>query len=146
MIPRYSFGASAKKAKKRAKWLFESLEDEGSQIVVPAVALSEYLTKVDRNQQKGVVASLGTRFIIAPFDVKCAALAAFLFSEGQGVVKKGQKGSRAMLRADSLIIATAVCHGVSIFYSGDKDCRKLAKRVPQLTVLDLPTVPLSLFD
>lgn len=135
-----------KEQKSRAKWLFQSLEDEDSQIIVPAVALSEYLTKVGQGHQKDVIASLATRFIIAPFDVKCVALAATLFSEGQGIVTKGRKGNRSMLRADSLIIATAACQGASAFYSGDANCRKLAERVPRLEVFDLPSIAPSLFD
>ncbi len=131
--------------KKRANWLFQSLEEEDSQIVVPAVALSEYLTRVDSDNHKNVIASLTVRFIISPFDVKCAALAARLFADGRGLIKKGTKGSRAVLRADAMIIASAASHGARHFYSGDAACRKLAGRVPGLIVDDLPKIPPNLF-
>lgn len=130
---------------KRAKWLFQEFEQEGSQIILPSVALSEYLTKVQENDQKDVVASLTTRFIVAPFDVRCAALAATLFSRGASSRPKNKKGARTILRADTMIIATAVVHGARVFYSGDKKCRKLAATNPQWDVKDVPKIPPHLF-
>jgi predicted nucleic acid-binding protein len=136
----------SQKQLQRAQWLFQGLEQEEAQIVVPAVALSEFLTAVGPKDQENVVTTLTARFIIAPFDVKCAALAARLFSEGKGVVKRGKPGGRSTLRADALIIASAALSGARTFYSGDAKCRKLAQRVSQLTVHDLPTIPPTLFE
>ncbi|NOX57876.1 MAG: PIN domain-containing protein [Planctomycetes bacterium] len=130
---------------KQAKWLFQELGESGSQIILPSVALSEYLTKVEEDEQRSVIAKLTTRFIVAPFDVKCASLAAILFAKGKKNRPKGVAGARSFLRADAMIIATAVTHGAKIFYSGDKKCRKLASSLPQLDVKGLSDIPPNLF-
>ena len=132
--------------KKRTGWLFQELDESKAQVIVPAVALSEYLTKVQPNEQRDVIATLAARFIIAPFDVECAALAAQLFSQGRGIVKGKTRGGRSTLRADALIIATAAVHGAEAFYSGDAICRKMASLVPRLEVLDVPKQPPDLFS
>ncbi|MCH7703062.1 MAG: PIN domain-containing protein [Planctomycetes bacterium] len=130
----------------RAKWLFLELEEQGAQVLLPSVALAEYLTPVDVDKQGEVISTLNTRFIIPPFDVKCAALASRLFRQGKSRVKKGAKDSRRSLRADTLIIATAAVHGARVFYSNDKRCRKLVSDcVPRLEAKDLPTMAPNLF-
>lgn len=133
----------------QARFLFDQLEDENAQVLLPAIALSEYLTPIPQQLHNKAIAELKRRFIIAPFDVKCASLAATLFVEGKEMRKSdgemGQTDARKCLRADALIVATAVCHGARVLYSGDSRCRKLAQKVPNLDVRDLPTIPNSLW-
>jgi hypothetical protein len=105
--------------KQRAKWLFEELGEDEAQIVLPSVALSEYLTPVDPKKHRDVIARLNERFIIASFDVTCAGLAASLFSQGKPIRKTRVPETRKILRADCLIIASAAMFGAREFYSGD---------------------------
>src|SRR5207247_2316967 len=111
---------------KRARWLFEQFEQENAQVIVPSVAVAEYLSPADPKDHAGIVAAITARFVVPPFDVRCAALAAALFNTGQTGRPKGEVNARKALRADSLIIATASTHGARVFYSGDSRCRKLA--------------------
>jgi predicted nucleic acid-binding protein len=131
---------------KRARWLFEELEHDECQVVLPAVALSEYLTPIPADRHDEVTAALSTRFQICPFDVRCAAVAARLWTEGRRVRAKGVPDGRKTLRADCLIVATAHCHQAEEFYSSDAQCRKLAERLGRWAVRDLPEIPPSLFE
>lgn len=133
--------------RKRAKWLFEQLEEDDAQIIIPSVALSEYLTPVEPQRHADVIAQLTNRFLVHPFDVRCASVAASLFQKGKTQLSpKPKKGARACLRADCFIIATAAIYGAKIFYSGDKNCRKLASSATKLTVRDLPTMAPTLYS
>lgn len=130
---------------KHAAWLFQELDDTNAQVIVPSVALAEYLVPFDPKKHADVVAPLAKRFIIAPFDVKCAALAARLFVEGKEDREMSVENARNLLKADSLIIATAAVNGARLFYSEDEQCRKLAERA-NLTAKALPTIAPDLFS
>lgn len=131
---------------KRADWLFGSFEENGTQVIVPTVSLAEYLIPSDPMKHNDIVAPLAKRFILAPFDARCAPLAARLFAHGKEERKMGVENARNLLRSDSLIIATAAVHGATTFYSDDALCRNLAKRVPRLLVEGLPTIAPDLFS
>jgi len=128
---------------KRAKWLFEFLDAEKAQIIIPTVVVSEYLTPVDESRHLSVISTLNDRFIISPFDILSSSLAAKLFTLGKPLRKGGEPGGRACLRADTMIIATAKTHGAHTLYSGDAECRELAQKVMRSE--DLPEKPVDLF-
>jgi predicted nucleic acid-binding protein len=130
----------------RAKWLFQQLEGELAQILVPSVAISEYLVRVKPEDHAGTLASLSERFIIAPFDARCASRAAQLFLEGKDDREMGVNDARKTLRADCMIIATAIAFGATRFYSGDEGCRKLAGKWKRWIVEDMPSQGPTLFD
>ena len=129
----------------KAKWLFQRLEDDSAQVILPSIALSEYLTPMPPRQHRDVIAALSSRFIIAPFDVRCAGLSAQLFAEGKDLRTMSRKGVRKCLRADCHIVATAIVHGARVLYSDDKDCRNLASKDPRITALRIPDIPPDLF-
>ena len=79
---------------KRARWLFEQIEQLESQVVVPCVALSEYLVPADPSLHLGIIDALSKRFILAPFDVRCASLAAQLFVKGKTMRDMGKPDAR----------------------------------------------------
>lgn len=131
---------------KRANWLIDSLDETKAQIIFPSVCVAEYLNPFDSSNHSDVIAELAKRFILAPFDVRCAALAARLFSQGKGERDMDAKNTRNLLKSDSLIIATAAVHGARMFYSDDAQCRKLAERAKTLKVDGLPTVAPDLWS
>ena len=112
----------------QARWLFQELEDEDAQIIVPSVVLAEFLTKVEDANRLAVVSAVSGRFRVVPFDIKAAALAAELFVAGRAARTMKKTGSRNCLKADSMIVASAKVHGARTFYTDDGDCLKLAKR------------------
>jgi predicted nucleic acid-binding protein len=130
----------------RAKWLIDQLEAEDAQIIVPSIVLSEYLCEIPAADHPATIAAFTKRFLVMPFDVLCTSVAAELFEHGKAGRPKGIPGSRKVLRADAMIIATAARHGAKVFYSHDRDCRSLAKKITTWEVRDLPDQPNHLFD
>lgn len=128
----------------RVRWLFEELQQQDAQIIVPTIAIAEYLTPVARHDHAAVIHDLSQRFIIPVFDVRAASLAAHLFNVGNNTRPKNIPGGRTCLRADSIIIASAHASGATTFYSDDAQCRALAKEY--MTAADLPTIPPTLFS
>lgn len=124
----------------RATWLFDELSDKRAQVILPSVSLAEYLAASDPSKYSDIVAPLSTRFFIAPFDVQCAGLAAKLFRKGKEEREMDVEDSRNMLKADSLIVATAAVHGASMLYSHDAQCRQLASHAGRLRAADLPEI------
>lgn len=147
---KHSFGGVRKvgppEQLQRAKWLIDFLEAEDAQIIVPAIVLSEYLCPIDVADHPATIAAFTKRFLVLPFDVLCASIAAELFQQGNVGRVKGAPDARKVLRADSLIVATAARHGAKVFYSHDRDCRSLAKKITTWEVRDLPNQPDHLFD
>ncbi|MBI4579501.1 MAG: hypothetical protein HY718_07360 [Planctomycetes bacterium] len=78
----------------RARWLFQKLEEEEAQVILSSVALAEYLTPVPPDEHRDVIAALTKRFIVPPFDVRCASLAASLFAEGKNLRQMDKRGAR----------------------------------------------------
>lgn len=128
----------------RAKWLFDALERDQAQIIIPSVAVSEYLTALDAKSHGDTLAEITARFDVRPFDVHCASKAATLFVEGREAREMETENVRKCLRADSFIVATAVCAGATVLYSHDSDIRNLAERAG-MAAEDLPTIPPDLF-
>lgn len=113
----------------RAEWLFEELEAENAQVLVPTIVVAEYLVPVEKRYHAATIEAIHRRFLVKPFDVECASLAAELFNIGKPLRKSNVHMGREVLRADTLIIATARVHKAKVLYSDDDTCRKLANHV-----------------
>lgn len=131
---------------KRAEWLFKQFAEDKSEIIVPTVALTEYIRPYNTSEARAeIIVTFEERFLVMPFDTKCAELAARLFRAGQDHREMKIEGSRNQLNADSLIIATAASNGADCIYSNNADFRKLAEVHKRWTVSDLPDAPRDLF-
>lgn len=113
----------------RGAFLFTELNEDKAQIVLPAIVVAEYLGPIPPEQQSEVTAAISERFIVVPFDLRSAAISARLFEEGKAQLPPGKPGARRQLKADAMIIATAVAHGAREFYSEDEACLRLAGTV-----------------
>src|SRR5688500_7527871 len=80
---------------KKAQWLFRQFTARKTQVILPSVALAEYLTNVQAADQPNVIAELKERFLIMPFDETCAVWATELFRHGLKMRTKGVEGGRA---------------------------------------------------
>ena len=128
----------------RAKWLFGQFTKRRTQVIVSAVAVSEYLTAIEQASHASVIAEMEKRFLIMPFNEHCASLAASLFQMGLKMRLKNEPGGRPILRADTMVVATAKTFGAGTLYSGDDACRRLAIKAG-LKALDLPEPERDLF-
>lgn len=128
-----------------AKWLFDQFTARKTQVILADIAVSEYLTAIDPEQHSQVVETLKKRFLLCPFTTDCASQAAKLFRAGKQLRVQGIPGGRAILRADSLIVATAKIHGAGCLYSNDNDCRELANTISSAFGRDVPEADIDLF-
>lgn len=124
--------------RQRAIWLIEELDEMNAQILIPTIVVAEYLVPIDRSKHAATIAAITKRFIIKPFDVHCASLAATLFDVGKPKRPQGVPMGRECLRSDTMIIATAKVHAAKLFYTNDAHCLELAK-----TVLDARNLPIN---
>jgi len=121
----------------RSKLLLHQIERRKGTVLLPTIAISELLVPVPKAQQGELIAALTKKFVCPPFDIMAAAIAADLWSRHKRLPQDQQYGSRQVLRADAMIVASACAAGATDFYSHDGNCRALASLV--MTPHDLPT-------
>jgi hypothetical protein len=130
---------------RNATWLLQQFTTHKTQVIVSSVALSEYLTAFPPAQHASVKETLAKGFLFRSFSDECAPLAATLFQVGSQMRVKGEPGGRAILRADSLIIATARIHGAGCIYSNDANFLALANTIASGFGRDVPQPRPDLF-
>jgi len=128
-----------------AGYLFQELERDKAQIIVPSVVVLEYVTPIQSpSDRANVIGAISDRFRIEPFDIRDVDLAAELWQKGKPKLQMNAEGARPRLRIDTLIVATAKNHGATEFYSEDDDLFRLASEIMQAK--RLPTIPVNLFE
>jgi predicted nucleic acid-binding protein len=138
-------GDGADGQRRNANWLFQQFTERKTQVIVAAVSVAEYLTPLDSAKHRAAIDVLNQRFLLQPFTSDCAALAADLFGRGKKMRVGGVPGGRPILRADTLIIATAKIHGAACLYTNDIECRDLANTISLDFGRDIPVPPLDIF-
>lgn len=128
----------------RTKWLFDQFEEEECQIIVPTVVLAEFLVPLSEQRRTEMLGAMSGSFLLAPFDVRCAAIAASLIPSALDGRKKGEAHSRHSVKVDAMLVATAKVWNAGRVYSNDAKCRELAQRLG-LVSQDLPKQPSNLF-
>ena len=111
----------------RAKQLFEDLDHADAQVMIPSVVVSEFLAGVPTPQHGSLLDVLNRRFQILPFDTRIAALAAELWREAaarnpqlKDRVKEAFPGTeRSKIKADIMILASALARNADILYTHD---------------------------
>jgi hypothetical protein len=121
----------------RSKLLLHKLARQKAIVVLPTVAISELLVPVPEADKGALIAGLTGMFVCPAFDLKAAAIAADLWLRHKQAPKDQQYGKRQILRADIMIVASALAAGATEFYSHDRKLLALARLV--MTAHDLPT-------
>ena len=124
---------------KHAKYLFQGLNKQKAQIIVPSIVVAEFVTPLATTKQREeMIIRLQKRFLLAPFDANDAAIAAELWNDGKKSREMKQSGARVRLKADAMIVATAYGHGAQVFYTDDDDCFNMAQKI--MRARKLPTI------
>ena len=89
------------------------------------------------------LAALAENFLVKPFDLHAAAIAAEIHAKAKEI-PKDRRPDRAVLSADIKIIATAKAAQARVFYSNDAKCRRVAQLV--MDARDLPSHSGELFS
>jgi predicted nucleic acid-binding protein len=111
----------------RAQALFEDLDADDTDIMVPAVVVAEFLAGVPKPQHVGLLDVLNRRFQVVPFDVRTAAIAAELWRDAaesnphlRDQIREAFPGTeRAKIKADLMILASALARGADVLYTHD---------------------------
>ena len=118
----------------RTRRYLAQLARDHEQVMVPSVAVGEYLQGFPAEEQAAQLEVLSGVFFVPAFDARCAALAAEL--QRVGPAFRGEPGVRVVFRADVQIIATAICHSAAQIVTGNVDeFRRIAgNRIPVIEV------------
>jgi len=128
----------------RTQALLEDLDEADADVLVPAVVVSEFLAGVPKPQHTGLLEVLNRRFQLPPFDVRTAAVAAGLWRDAaernphlKDLVKEAFPGTAtAKIKADIMILATALVRKADVLYTHDGPLRTIADGL--IEVRDLP--------
>lgn len=128
----------------RTQALFEDLDGSDGDVMVPSVVVTEFLAGVPKPQHTGLLEVLNRRFQLPPFDVRTAAVAAGLWREAaernphlRELVREAFPGTeKAKIKADMMILATALVRNADVLYTHDGALRKIAEGL--IKVRDLP--------
>ncbi|WP_286696012.1 type II toxin-antitoxin system VapC family toxin [Spongiibacter sp. UBA1325] len=127
----------------RTKAFIEWCKSNKTTIMVPSIVVGELLTAIEPMHHAMVVNLLESGFDLPSYDAKAAALFARLWREKHesGLVAKLQKemqATRQELKADCMIVATAITRNAEVLYSHDAKLKKFAngniavKEIPEL--------------
>lgn len=115
----------------RATALIDHLTQIQEKIVVPTVVLAELMMRIPPYRHNTFYQRVAQSFILQPFGVKESAFFGEIWKsyKGHKAMKALQKleSTRDALKADCMIVATAVASGASCIYSHDDDIRKIAQ-------------------
>lgn len=123
----------------RAQDLIHTLEKNRSQVIVPSLVLAELLMPVDEADYGKFFAELNRKFMVVPFDGQAAFHFATLWKQHkkrQSEAPEQNKPTRAKMKTDFMIVATAISREADCIYSSDTDVKNFAKG--SLEVRELP--------
>lgn len=126
----------------RAKYLIDKCEEQKKRVLVPSIVVAELLIKIAPAKHQVFIKSMEKKFIVPPFDTQTASHFARIWQKNEGSFKglvASGEATRQELKADLMILATAVAKKAWCIYSTDPHMKKLAAGF--VDVLDLPEVP-----
>lgn len=114
----------------RTKSLLLKLDKERTRVIVPAIVMGEFLLKIPVGEHPKYQELVSKRFMIVPYDLRAALVFSKIWHQKTqaSVIEEIKAGgvSRTQLRADTMIVATAVASGASCIYGHDNHVKKLA--------------------
>lgn len=117
--------------KDRAHALLVQLEKEKAIIVVPSIVIGEFLFGLPIEQHPRFQDMISRRFVVVPYDLPAAMQFARIMREKKTAdeieVLMGAGATRAALKADAMIIATALSVKASGIYGHDRHMRRLCE-------------------
>lgn len=127
----------------RTKAFFDWCKSNKIMIMVPSVVIGELLTAIEPSHHAMVVNLLEAGFDIPSYDAKAAALFAKLWREKKqsglvGKIQNEMQATRQELKADCMIVATAITRKAEVIYSHDNKLKAFAngnievREIPEL--------------
>jgi predicted nucleic acid-binding protein len=128
----------------RTKAFFDWCRLNNTMIMVPSIVIGEMLTAIEPKHHSMILNLLGSGFDIPPYDAKAAALFAKLWREKKdsglvNEIRDNLKATRQELKADCMIVATAISRKAEVIYSHDKKLKSFANG--NIDVIEIPKFP-----
>lgn len=121
----------------KAKYLISICERDGIDIMVPSVVVAEILCALDSSLHNAFSEFMHRRFIVPPFDTQAALHFAEMW-RNKKQIKDDSRISRAEMKADFMITATAMARGAKCIYSEDVGLKKFAQ--DYIDIRPLPSI------
>lgn len=127
----------------RAKQFFMDAEEQKVRLVIPSVVLGELLSGIEE-QHHNLVKNLSLRgFPIPPYDAAAAQAFARLWrqrkADGTTTALRQSGATKQELKADCMIVATALAQRCTVIYSHDGKLKTFAGS--EIEVRELPDLP-----
>lgn len=115
----------------RAKSFLQFLRDRKALVFIPAVVVGELLTGIPEEYHQMTLNLINQGFIIPPYDAQASAIFAKIWRDRnqKNIIEELQKkdsATRQELKADCMIVATAIGRGADKIYSHDDKLSKFA--------------------
>jgi predicted nucleic acid-binding protein len=128
----------------KTKLFFRWLDQNGMKAIIPSIVIGEFLMLIPPEMHDQINNFFHKNFIVVPYDTASASCFAKIWQSkiSNGTIEKIKNNSsatRAKLKADCQIVATAIVHGASCIYSYDEDLAKFAKGY--IEVKQIPDIP-----
>lgn len=124
---KFADGTFEKNLHVRAQSVCLAAKDNRTRIIVPYVALSEYLEGVGKPEVLMEKLKKDRRFLVAAYDAKATLECALLMQGNKGFKKFRKIRDRQGVKFDAQIIAIALANNATHFCSRDEDLLGIAK-------------------
>ena len=113
---------------------FDYLSHKKYEIIIPSIVIGELLVAIPEDKQKQELSKLSQLYRIVPYDIMCGAKFAELTRNK--LIKTRRKDilqsndpyvTKHLVKADVMIMATAIRYGATVIFSDDRDMKKLAQ-------------------
>lgn len=129
----------------RSKALINRLEKSNKKLLIPSVVVGEFLVRIPTENHQKTINLIDRLFMVAEYDVRAAAFYAKIWRAKQdSAVLEELKNSgktRQELKADRMIVATALASGAECIYSHDKGVRLFGEGF--IDVQEIPDGPIQ---
>jgi predicted nucleic acid-binding protein len=126
----------------RSKKLLEDIRKNRQRAMVSTIVVSEFLINVDPGLMPLTIDLIEKTFIVVPFDTQSAMMFARIWQEknkSKIIEELKQSGiGRQQLKADCLIVASAVARKATCIYSHDQGLKRFAEGF--IPVQPIPTL------
>ncbi len=140
-------GVPVTECRARVDYLLKNLAASKARILVPTPVIAEFMVEGGPDREKRLDLIANSRvFVVAPFDLRAAVECALIEASENGCKPPSSEAeTKAKLKFDRQILATAIARGATTIYTGDKKLASRAKRCGLQAVLtwelDLPPKP-----
>ena len=115
----------------RATALLAQFEKDKTRVIVPSIVFAEFLLGLPQNEHARFGDIVTRRFIIVPFDFRASTIFAKIWHQKTNasiIAEIRATGvAKTHLRADTMIIASAIGAGASVVYGHDSAMARLSE-------------------